>query len=210
LGSTTTQTTIINRSLQLLGYKSVGSITDNDRGARAMNRAYSPVKLTTLRSNFWSFAIMRATLAASATPPPFGMNNYFPLPGDFLMLAMPDQLTNYPFGAIPMTPMMNTQYQDYQIENAGGILAIASNQPAPLQIRYVSSNVTESMFDPCFEECFACNLAYNTCEELTQSNTKLTNIAAAYKDAVLLAKQRNAFEDQPIQPPVDSWILARM
>lgn len=210
MGSTTTQTSIVNRGLQLLGYKPVGSINDNDRGARAMLRAYDSVLRSTLRGNFWSFAIKRAILPASATPPAFGKANYFPLPGDFLSLAPPDQINSYNFGSIPSVPNASPGYDDYQIENAGGVQAIASNNPAPLYIRYVSSDITESMFDPCFAEAFAANLAMETCEELTQSNTKIANAEKAYDHAIEEAKKRNAFEMKPIRAPVDNWILARM
>lgn len=213
--STTTKTTIVNRALQLVGYKSVNSINDNDRGARAMLRAYQPVLEACLRENFWSFAIKRISIAASVTQPIFGKTNYFPLPGDFIMLAPPDQYTNYSFGAIPAglipsTPNTGMSYTDWQIEAfPGGGSAIVSDGPAPLQLRYVSNAVTEAAFDPIFAEAFAAMLAMDTCEDLTQSNTKLQNIEKMYDDAINLAKKRNSFEMMPVQPPVDSWILTR-
>lgn len=207
-----TQTSIINRALQIIGYKPVGSIQDNDRGARAMNRAYTPVLLNTLRSNFWNFAIARAVLAASTTQPAFGPANYFNLPGDFLMLAAPDQVSGFAFGAQPAVPntQTNTTYNDWQIENNHGIPAIASSQPAPLYIRYVSSNVTEANFDVSFAEAFSALLAAETCEELTQSNTKLAAIATMYDKAIDNAKKRNAFENIPVRPPIDPYIMCRM
>lgn len=215
MSSTTTQTTIINRALQLLGYKPVGSINDNDRGARAMNRAYYPVLEAMLRENFWSFSIVRAILAAAGTPPIFGKANYFPLPGDFIMIAPPDQYTSYslgaiPAGLIPSAPNTGVLYNDWQIENfPGGGQAIASDQQGPLYIRYVTSNVTEANFDPSFAEAFAAALAMDTCEELTQSNTKMQTMEKMHDDAINLAKKRNAFEEMPVQPPIDPWILVR-
>lgn len=214
MGSTTTKTTIANRALQLLGYPPISDILSNDRGARAINRAYQPVLLQELRSNFWSFAFTRTTLAASATTPAFGKAFYYPLPGDFVCLAPPDQITNqaFGFGAVVSTPNVTLPYNDFQIEqmpNNGG-LAIASNQASPIYIRYVTSNITEQAFDPSFAEMLACSLAVATCEELTQSNTKLQNVATIYKTEHGRARQRNAFEEQPVQPPVDQYILVRM
>jgi hypothetical protein len=209
VSSTTTQTSICNRALQLVGYQSISSINDNSRGARAMNRAYQPVLLNTLRSNFWSFAITRAILPASSTTPAFGPSNYFPLPGDFVMLAMPDQVTNYAFGAQPGVPYTNTGCNDWQIESFNGQTAITSSQPSPLYIRYVTSNVTEANFDASFAEAFSANLAMETCEELTQSNTKLTDISKIYDTAIDNAKKRNAFENNPVRPPIDPYILCR-
>lgn len=178
-----------------------------------MNRAYDSVRLSELRANFWSFSIKRASLAASTTAPLFGKANYFPLPADFLMLAPPDQDTNVPFGGVGVASGngANTQYSDWQIESMpDGTNAIASNDPTPLYIRYVSSDVLEGAFDPSFAESLAASLAVETCEELTQSNTKLQNLSAIYKNAIESAKKRNAFEMKPVRPPVDPWILARM
>ncbi len=178
-----------------------------------MNRAYNSVLLNTLRSNFWNFAILRAVLPASTITPVFGPANYYPLPGDFLMLAAPDQVTQYAFSAQPGIPAQSTQgmgYSDWQLEQMpGGGTAIASSDPSPLNIRYVTSNVTESAFDPSFAECFSANLAMETCEELTQSNTKKDDAEKLYSAAVDNAKKRNAFEMRPVRPPIDSYILAR-
>ena len=215
MASTTTQTTIINRALQLLGYKPVSSINDNDRGARAMNRAYYPVLEAMLRENFWSFSIKRAIIPAAATQPIFGKSNYFPLPGDFIMIAPPDQYTSYTLGAIPAGLIPAGQnssgtYNDWQIENfPGGGQAIIADQPGPLYLRYITSGVTEANFDPSFAEAFAACLAKATCEELTQSNTKMATMEKMHDDAINLAKKRNAFEEMPVQPPVDAWILVR-
>jgi hypothetical protein len=65
------------------------------------------------------------------------------------------------------------------------------------------------MFDSCFAESFACQLAMNVCEELTQSNTKMAAIAKMYEDAISNAKRNNAFENRPVKPPEDSWITQR-
>lgn len=215
MGSTTTQTSIANRALQLVGYKPIGSLQDNDRGARAINRAWLPTVERVLRENYWSFSIQRASISASVIKPAFGKANYFPLPGDFLMLAPPDQNPNYTFGALPVPPVQPNsgfQYNDWQIEQMRqdkGV-AIATNDPSPLQFRYVSNDIQENSYDSCFAEALAARLAIEICEELTQSNTKLANLAQIYKDAMATAKRRNSFESQPVQPPVDSWLLVRM
>lgn len=216
MSSIITKTTIANRALQILGYQPISSLSDNSRGARAMNRAYDPVLANCLRANFWSFSIKRAILPAGGTAPSFGKANYFPLPGDFLMIAPPDQTMGYIQGGLPLSnnpssPNNSAQYNDWQVESyPDGGTAIASDCTAPLYLRYVSSGITEGVFDPCFAEALAADLAAMTCEELTQSNTKLQNISVIRKEAIDVAKKRNAIEQMPIQPPVDPWILARM
>ncbi len=179
-----------------------------------MNRAYEPVRLAELQSNFWNFSLDRAILAASTTTPVFGPANYFPLPPGFVMLAPPDNVVNASFGfsfGIPNNPNTNVAYNDFQIESAPGIgPCIASNQVGPLYIRFVNSLITESSFDPLFAEAFSAALAVDTCEELTQSNSKLQYIGAVYKEIMDTAKKRNAYQNQPVRPPVDPWLLVRM
>lgn len=213
MASFTTQTTIANRALQILGSPPISSIQENSRGARAMFRAYQPVMLSELRKNYWNFAIQRASIPAAAVGPAFGKSNYFPLPADFLCLAPPDMVFGVAGGGtlagnqiLAGTPVITgSPIVDWQIEGN----QIASNMVGPLNMRYVSSNVTESMFDPCFDEALSAALAVETCEEITQSNTKLQNAAKMYEDAIETAKKRNAFEGRPIQPPTDTYVIAR-
>lgn len=177
-----------------------------------MLRAYSPVLLKELRSNFWSFSIVRAILAASTTAPAFGPTQYFSLPPDFIMLAPPDQTMSYTFGYSAGRANSNNVYNDFKIEampnNAGS--AIVSSQPGPIYIRYVSSAITEAQFDADFAEALSCSLAVATCEELTQSNTKAQAAAAMYKEIMAVAKKRNSYELPPVAPPVDPYLLVRL
>lgn len=199
---TPSQTSIANRALQMLGYKSIGSINDLDRGARAINRAYYPVLEAALRDNHWNFSIKRVRLPADATAPLFGKNYQYTLPGDFIDLANKDDI----YGAVtnvstsPQAPLT-----DWKIE--GG--KILTNDQSPIDVRYVSSGITEGQFDPLFAEAFAAQLALSVCEELTQSNTKLQNCANFYDQAMSKAKQRNAYENRPVQAPMTSWITSR-
>jgi|ERR1700677_3056949 len=211
MASTTTQTSIVNRGLQILGYKPVGSINDNDRGARAMLQAYQPVLNNTLRANFWNFSIKRVQLTSDAVHTPvFGPAFYYNLPGDFVCLAMPDQVYVYGFGvAVSPTTNSNAQYNDWQIEDNDGTTAIASSMQSPLDVRYVSNAITEGNFDPSFAEAFSANLALETCETLTNSNTKLDSIGKMYDAAIESARKRNAFEMKPLRPPIDTYILSR-
>jgi hypothetical protein len=213
VGSTTTQTTIANRALQIVGYQPISSIQENSRGAKAMNRAYQPVLYSELRKNYWNFATVRASLPQAAVGPTFGPSNYFPLPPDFLCIAPPDQTFGVGGignlignGILSGSPIITgSPITDWLIEGN----QIASNQAGPLNIRYISNAVTESMFDPCFDEAFSAALATMCCEELTQSNTKLAACAKIYEDAIETAKKRNAFDGRPIQPPTDSFVIAR-
>ena len=202
MASTTTQTTIINRGLQILGYKSVGSINDNDRGARAMLRAWDSVLADELRGHYWNFSLSRAILQASATPPLFGKANAYPLPPGFLDLAPLDPTFGANGGgAISGPPAI----VDWQIEGS----SIISDDPSPINVRFITSNVTPAMFDPNFAEALSAKLAAACCEELTNSTAKLAACGQIYDRQIERAQQRNAFESRPVQPQLDSWISAR-
>ena len=173
-----------------------------------MLRAYQPVLLRLLRSKFWNFSILRASLTASAVTPAFGPAFYYPLPPDFLMLAPPDQKYGVAFGGFISGPPNINDWQIEQMPGEGGS-AIVSDQASPINIRYVSQSLTEGLFDSCFAEAFSALLAVETCEELTQSSSKIQQAGKLYDDAIEDAKQRNAFEQRPMNPPIDSWITQR-
>ncbi len=194
MAATTTKIGIINRALQLLGNQSISSLNENSRGAKSMLRAYDSIFLAELRANTWSFSIMRANLAADATPPIFGKARYFPLPGDFLFLA-PEETT-----------FQNPYRRDYQIEGT----KIVTDLGPPLPIRYVSSNITESNFDPLFAEAFAYSLALATCEDITNNNTKKADLKDSYKEVMGQARKRNCVEQAPVKSPTCSFITVRV
>jgi hypothetical protein len=193
MAATTTKIGIVNRALQHLGLPSIASLTENSRGAKAMLRAYDSVLLSELRANTWKFAIMRANLAASSSSPIFGKARNFPLPGDFLYLAPEETTYDEP------------RRRDWEIEG----LNIVSDDTAPLPIRYISSNITESNFDVLFADSFAARLAMETCEELTNSNAKKQDAEKVYMEKVKLAKRRNSIESAPVKMPTGSWIRVR-
>lgn len=158
-----------------------------------MLRAYDSIFLSELRANTWNFSIVRANLTASAFPPIFGKARAFPLPGDFLFLAPNETTLNAP------------RTRDWQIEGS----SIITDDVSPLPIRYVSLNITESMFDVLFAEAFAIALARGTCEEITNSNTKLMGLKGDYIETIVKAKKRNAIENAPAKQPTCSWITVR-
>ncbi len=184
---------IANRALQLLGAKRIVSLTEDSRNARSINSCFEAIKLAELRKHPWSFAIKRASLAASATAPLFGRSTSYPLPADFVRLLPPDNELNF-----------NTL--DWQIEGKN----IITNDTAPLEIRYIYDVTDPNEMDSLFREVFAAKLAEVTCEEITQSNAKQATAQASYKDIIAEAKRMNAIEKTSENPPEDSWVTVRI
>lgn len=194
MASLTTKIGICNRALQLLGMPTIASITENSRGAKAIIRAYDSVFQAELRSNTWRFSIKRANLVADANPVLFGKRQSYTLPGDFLFLA-PEETTR-----------RNPRPRDWEIEGQ----AIISDDPSPINVRYVSTNITESMFDALFAEAFSASLAMAVCEELTNSNTKKTDARQYYGELISQARKRGAMENAPQRAPTCSFITVRV
>jgi hypothetical protein len=61
-----------------------------------------------------------------------------------------------------------------------------------------------------FAEVFACRLAVEVCERLTQSNTKRQIAWDEYQQAMRAAVRSDAIENPPEPLPDDSWILSRI
>lgn len=192
--SAITKLSIINRGLQHLGEPAMANINENSSGGKSMRAAYDNVLLAALRSANWKFAIKRISIAADATPPIFGKAYKYALPGDYVGLA-PEEIT-----------YQNPMRKDWEIEGN----YILTDDSAPLLVRYISSSITESDFDALFAEYFALELAIACCEQITNSNTKLSNLAALRRDAMAQARKRNSIESAPVKSPTCSWITTRL
>jgi hypothetical protein len=160
--------------------------------ARSANACYDLLRRAELRDNAWNFSKSRATLAADATAPDWGRASAFELPSDFLCL-----INDYPED--------NDLTRDYEIEGR----KIYTDYADPLYIRYISDVTDTGLFDALFVEALASRMAYEMCEELTQSNSKKAEMASDYKMAIARARKRNAIENAAQQPPEDEWITVR-
>jgi hypothetical protein len=183
---------IANRALQLLGAKSIVSLTEDSRNARSANACYETLKKSLLRRHVWNFAIKRAQLAASVTEPLFTKTTSFPLPSDFIRLLPPD-------------PEDNFNDLDWQIEGRN----IVTNDDAPLEIRYIYDVTDPNEMDILFREALSAEMALNMAEELTQSNQKKADMMLLAKEAISEAKRANAIESVAAEPPEDTWITVR-
>jgi len=189
---------IYNLALQKLGATRVAAIDEDSRNARSCTVCYEHLRDTELRTRSWVFSIKRASLPASTTIPVqlidtiFPNTAAFPLPTDSLRPLFP-----------PRT------YIDWVIESIDGSPAIITNDDAPLLIRYIARITDPTKFDINFVEMVSCRMARHMAEEITQSNSKLKNIAALYEEARGTARKMNAYESVPFEGPEDSWIAAR-
>lgn len=182
------KTDIANRALSKLGQPSIANIdTTNTKPARVISRMWDSVRDAMLQAYPWKFAGYRAQLGLT-TAPLWGWDNAFNLPNDYLALR---EIKDDP---------------DYTIENG----KILTNANAPLYIRYTRRITNTAQFHPLFVEAFASRLAYEGCEEITDSNTKQEKALRDLNLAINQAYQVDAIEVPSEELPEDEWLEARI
>lgn len=186
---------IANRALAKLGEDRILLLTDNSKAARTINQMFDDVADAELRRHNWKFALKRAALPALANAPAWGFAFQYPLPADFLKLVQVNDIY----------VRTNTQQALWSVESG----SILTNLSAPLKVRYVWRVDNPGLFDPLFAEALACRLAMESCETLTQSETKFNRCAEQYRTALSEALRVDSIANPPDELPQGSWLDAR-
>ena len=190
------QVGIANRALTKLGSARITSLDEDSKAAATLNSMYDDVLDACLREHVWSFAKTRAQLAALADAPLFGFGYQYRLPADFIRLIQIGQFLVYP----------KTDTRGLFSIESGNIL---TDLQAPLYIRYLKRVTDPNAMDALFREAFACRLAIEACEAITQSSTKRQAAWAEHDRAIAQAIRVNAIE-RPSQPVGDdTWLESR-
>lgn len=156
------QVEICNRALTKLGASRITSLSDANKGARAMSALWDTVRRAELRKRPWSFALRRASLASLSTAPTWGFALAYQLPSDFLRLTQVSDIYLIP----GMTDYREGDDSAYAIEGS----QLLTDFSAPLKIRYIADVTDTGFFDALFVEVMASKLAYEACYDITQSN----------------------------------------
>lgn len=194
---------IANAALSKIGASRIMSLDDNRKEAREVNASFERVRDSEIRARLWRFSIKRAELAAQSDAPAFGYDYAYRIPADCLkIIAVGDFLV----GAYLSDYVGGEDGAPFALENG----LILSNDVAPLNLRYVAQITNPTQFDSCFVELFACKLAMEICEAITQSSQKRQLAFEEYKLALRNAVKSNAIENPPVKAADDSWMLARL
>jgi hypothetical protein len=175
------QTAICNRALEFLGQAPIVAINDDGNAAKALRRVFDDSRRALLEDHPWNFARKRASLPASATAPEWGYERGFPLPEDFIKLL-----------AIEHEPAFSME------ADPSGTQWICTNAAAPLNIAYVYDVTDTGRYPPIFVDAFAARLAFDVCEDITNSNVKKDAAAKLYTSFLLKAKSSNGMQRQAI------------
>lgn len=111
----------------------------------------------------------------------------YPLPANFLRIAPQDPKAA---AVVRLGVTAGMQYNDWEIENN----YLVTNDTAPIIFRFVADTTDVTQCDDLFNEMWAAQLAVETCETLTQSHEKLSDMLMIRKDYLDIAKLTNAIE----------------
>lgn len=203
MASSSSQIQVCNRALQKLGAQPIVNFSDNTNNARAMSTAFQPVVEAELRRHRWKFSILRANLAQLSGQPANGVyTNMFQLPSDCLrVLNIGDWWPGQ-----DISDYRNRTTAEYSIENN----VVLTNYAAPLSLRYVSRITSTGQWDSAFAEAVSARLAWECCEQITQSGEKRKLAIQEYKVAIREAIGANALESPPEFTADDSWVTSRV
>lgn len=187
---------IANRALTKLGGARIIALDDDSKASNTLDSMFDSVRDAELRANIWHFSKARAELPALSEPPAFGYSHQFSLPADYLRLIE--------IHGRRVAPQPDRDGW-YSIEGRRILISHAG----PLRIRYVRQVEDTTLFDALFVEAFACRLAAEACETLTQSNTKKQAAWDEYAQALAIARRANAIERPALATSDDTWLEAR-
>ncbi len=204
-----TQIEVANRALSKIGAARITSLDDNNVQARAVSAAFNIVRDDEIRAHGWSFAMRRTVLSASTETPAFGGAYVYPLPTDCLRLWMigdwywmgPD-MSDYRASGDPVYTVEGRSLLTSQPRPADAV-------PGAVRIRYLAQVADTTQWDANFVEAFACRLAVEIADELTQSATKKNGMWQEYDQAIRRARRTNAIELPPEYIQDDTWVLSR-
>lgn len=195
------QVEIANRALTKIGEARILSLSDDVEAARSIDSLWDIVRDAELRIRKWKFSVSRTTLAALATTPSWGFSYEYQLPADCLRILQVNDI--YP--GVDLSDYRGSDSAEWRVEGR----KILTNISAPLKIRYISRVEDTGQWDAAFTEAFACRLAAEVVERLTQSNAKKDTAWSEYKQAISMAVRADAIESAPEPLPDSEWILGR-
>jgi hypothetical protein len=199
------QTDIANLTCTILGRPPITSLTDGSKRAVILAANYDTIRRKLLEGRpVWRFSVKRASLPSIPGAPVSGpYTTQYNVPTDYIRaLQVGDtypglDLTDYRMGPIDA---------DYQIEGR----VILCDYGSPLSLQYVYDVTDTTQFSPHFVTYFAAELAWWTCEAITESLERQTVANDRKKQALSEAAASNALVRAPEHSADDTWVLSRL
>jgi len=197
MSATTDPTGIVNLSLDLIKTENINDvgIPAGDKAAIIANRWYDDVRRKALEGFPWSFASTRAAIPLSATSPPFGFDDAYTLPNNYLSLNF-IKYWDYPLSQFNYMPENGKLY----IDNGGA---------TSLNIGYVYNLIEVVKFPSSFKMFFAYSLAEVVVFKLTGNVNLQNRIVAAKKREEINARAVDGKANPPVAFRRSKMLAAR-
>lgn len=185
-------TDLINMALVKIGEKRItsqGFSNPTNERERLAAEHYERLRDAELRKNVWNFAVKWAVLSPDVDEP--ANPNYsvrYALPADCLRLLDIDETS------------------DWQIESG----FICTNVSDAINVRYVRRVTIVNEMDELFRDAFACRMAIEFCDRLTQKRAKRQEVMGEYVAFMGQAANVDAIENPSQALPEDDWITCRI
>lgn len=208
----TSKIAVANRALTKLGADRITSLADNTKEARTVSQMFDTVRDDELRARAWSFSKTRVQLSADVAAPVFGYEFAYTLPFDCLRIwEVNETFWNGPDLADYRSP----GWKPYTVEGRKILTSAVDRDtltgtPGPLRLVYLKQIEDTTQWDANFVEAFACRLAAEMCEDLTQSTTRRQLAWEEYDQSIKKARRAQAIELPPEYIADDSWMLSRL
>jgi len=200
----TTKTDIWNMALAYLGQPSLNEGDDNDR-ARKCKLFYQNAKETALRSHDWTFARFAAPLSKLDAPNAPGRVYAYPAGAVKILAVLAG--ANEGSGRFGRDPGLvcgpKTPWKTMLGPNGNRIIVCRAENAWAV---YTASTVDESLFDPCFTEYLAWNLARRLCMTLTGDEKLLALCERGELAALDAARYANVNDEKHMARPKCSYL----
>jgi hypothetical protein len=176
---------VVNIALNLLGEAPITSIDDDSDSARAMKVNYIHSRDATLEAHTWTFAMKRFIPAKLAESPEFGPPNAFAIPSDILRVTSVWDEERHWRKSFSSRSVDRDQAQ-WDIESR--TIVTDSDPIFCIGIRRIDD---EGIYSPLFVQAFAAQLAFMCAYLVTESNQKVSTMAALYEQRINDARSRD-------------------
>ena len=193
-----TQLGIYNEVLLTLGARRINSLTQMDDQRVVIDDFYSSVVALCLEQSFWKFASRSVQLDYdTGVTPAFGFTYAFAAPDDFVRTYL-----------LSASPTFDPPLLDYQFE-AGYWWANAST----IYLRYISNDASYGLnltsWPKSFEAYVVASLVTACRPRFPECPIPIEGLVKQQKNALLLARSKDAMNEPPRFPPTGSWVRAR-
>lgn len=198
-----TQLAIANWALTKLGDDRVTNVSSPTTEAEiVINAIWDYLRQDELRKRVWHFSTIRKKeIDVDSTAPDYGFSYRYAVPTGFLRALQVGEDTV----GVNLADVRGGDQAEYRIE--GGF--ILCNTATHLNLRYTQDITDVTKWDPSFTNVFACRLAVELCERLTQNPEKRQLAQREYNQAVADAMRANAFECAPEVFNDSTWVVGR-